>query len=54
MKNVMIALLTSVFLISCSSTQYKPIIDPNNGKTDDVVQKDILECTEIAKTVDLK
>jgi len=53
MKNVIIALLTSVFLISCSSTQYKPIIDPNNGKTDDVVQKDILECTEIAKTVDL-
>ena len=40
-------------LIGCQSTQYTPVIDPNSGKAQEVVDNDILECTEIARTVNL-
>ena len=53
MRNIFFTLFISIFLISCSSTQYKPIIDPNTEKSEEVTQQDILECTEIARTVDL-
>ena len=53
MRNILSTLFISIFLISCASQQYKPVIDPNTGKSEEVVQQDILECTEIAQTVDL-
>ena len=53
MRNIFFTLFISIFLISCASQQYKPVIDPNTGKSEEVVQQDILECTEIAQTVDL-
>jgi hypothetical protein len=40
-------------LIGCQSTQYRPVVDPNSGKAQEVVNNDILECTEIARTVNL-
>jgi len=52
MKNFIILSL-ALFLIGCQSTQYTPVIDPNSGKPQEVVDNDILECTEIARTVDL-
>ncbi len=52
MKNFIILSL-AIILIGCQSTQYTPIIDPNSGKPQEVVDNDILECTEIARTVDL-
>ena len=52
MKNFTILSL-SLIVIGCQSTQYTPIIDPNSGKPQEVVDNDILECTEIARTVDL-
>ena len=53
MRNILSTLFISIFLISCASQQYKPVIDPNTGKSEEVVQQDILECTEIAQTVNL-
>ena len=53
MRNILSTLFISIFLISCASQQYKPVIDPNTGKPEEVVQQDILECTEIAQTVNL-
>ena len=52
MKNYT-ALLLALILVGCQSTQYAPVIDPNSGKPQEVVDNDILECTEIARTVDL-
>jgi len=52
MKKLYIFLLATT-LIGCQSTQYTPVIDPNSGKAQEVVDNDILECTEIARTVDL-
>ena len=48
-----LTLLPIILIIGCQSTQYTPVVDPNSGKSQEVVNKDNAECTDIASKVDL-